>query len=249
MIHLRIASYNIHRGVGLDRRRDLCRIADVIGEMEADVVGLQEVIAVSGWPQMDQAVFLAERLGMQVVLAPTRVHGDGVYGNAVLTRLPVLSSATCDLSQGTREPRGCLRVDLQAGDRTLHMFNCHLGLSMRERRKQVAALTRFIHDSGGLGGARVLVGDFNEWHPGPVARELRHAFRSPMRRMRRTHPSMFPLFKLDRIYWDVELEGEDFRVHRSRLARLASDHLPVFARVRLRHVTPYVVAGELPPAE
>lgn len=249
MIHLRIASYNIHRGVGLDRRRDVPRIADVIAEMDADVVGLQEVIAVSGGLHADQAAFLAHRLGMQVVMGATRVHGDGVYGNVVLARLPVLGSATCDLSQGTREPRGALRVDLQAGERTLHMFNCHLGLSMRERRRQVGMLARFIHDSGGVGGARVLVGDFNEWHPGPVARELRRTFRSPMRRVRRTHPAMFPLFKLDRIYWDVELEGEEFHVHRSRLARLASDHLPVFARVRLRHVTPYVLAEELPPAE
>lgn len=249
MIHLRIASYNIHRGVGMDGRLDLDRIAGVIEEMEADVVGLQEVIAGGGAVHVDQGAHLAKRLGMELVMGATRVHGDGMYGNAVLTRLPVLASASCDLSQGTREPRGCVRVDLDAGPRTLHMFNCHLGLSFAERRRQAGVLARFIQASGGLGGARVLVGDFNEWHPGPVARALRDEFRSPMRRVRRTHPAVFPLFKLDRIYWDVELEGEDFHVHRSRLARLASDHLPVVARVRLRHVTPYVAADELPPAE
>jgi endonuclease/exonuclease/phosphatase family metal-dependent hydrolase len=69
--------------------------------------------------------------------------------------------------------------------------------------------------------------------------------------MRRTHPALFPLFQLDRIYWDVELEGESFHVHRSRLARVASDHLPVMARLRVRRraVTPYVTGDALPPAE
>ncbi len=98
------------------------------------------------------------------------------------------------------------------------------------------------------------MGDFNEWHPGPVTRNLRKEFTSHMRRrVRRTHPALFPLFPLDRIYWDRDLEGEQFHVHRSRLARVASDHLPVVARLRLRHgarpAPPYVVGDALPPAE
>ena len=74
-----------------------------------------------------------------------------------------------------------------------------------------------------------------------------------MRRMRRTHPALFPLFALDRIYWDVELQGQEFHVHRSRQARVASDHLPVVARLlvrrRLPRVAPYVTGDALPPAE
>ena len=73
-----------------------------------------------------------------------------------------------------------------------------------------------------------------------------------MRRMRRTHPAMFPLFALDRIYWDGELEGREFHVHRTRLSRVASDHLPVVARLRVRHANvahPYVVGAALPPPE
>ena len=71
-------------------------------------------------------------------------------------------------------------------------------------------------------------------------------------RMRRTHPAWFPLFRLDRIYWDVELEGEEFHVHRSRLSRVASDHLPVVARLRVRpraRTVPYLTGDALPPAE
>jgi endonuclease/exonuclease/phosphatase family metal-dependent hydrolase len=74
-----------------------------------------------------------------------------------------------------------------------------------------------------------------------------------MRRLRRTHPALFPLFALDRIYWDIDLEGDELRAHRSRLAKVASDHLPLVARLRLRRRLPvrasYVVGDALPPAE
>lgn len=253
MTHLTVVSYNIHRGVGLDRRRDLDRIADVIAEVSPDVVGLQEVIREDGVPNADQAAYLAARLDMsEIVMGETRAHGVGTYGNVVLTRLRVLGSSRCDLSQEFREPRGCLRVDLDVRGTPLHVFNCHFGLALRERREQLHLLGAFIRASHRLAGPRVLMGDFNEWHRGPVTRGLRREFSSPMRR-RRTHPAMFPLFALDRIYWDSEIEGEGFSVHRSRLARVASDHLPVVARLRVAQrplrVAPYVVGDALPPPE
>ena len=252
-MHLVVASYNIHRGVGLDKRLDLDRIADVISEFSPDVIGLQEVVREPGPSPADQAAHLAERLGLTLVMGVTRPHRDGTFGNAVLTRLPVLGWASCDLSWSRREPRACLRVDLGANGRTVHIFNCHFGLSLRERRDQFTLLGDFIRASSRLEGPRVLMGDFNEWHKGPVTRGLRREFSSPMRRMRRTHPSIFPLFRLDRIYWDVELEGEAFHAHRSRRARVASDHLPVVARLRVRGKPHseygYVSAEELPPAE
>jgi endonuclease/exonuclease/phosphatase family metal-dependent hydrolase len=253
-VQLLVASYNIHRGIGLDRRLDLDRIADVIAEMSPDIIGLQEVVREPGRPEADQASYLAARLNMELVMGATRSHGgEGTFGNALLTRLPVLDWATCDLSCRLREPRGCLRVDLSANSRTMHIFNCHFGLGLRERREQLGLLAGFIRGSAHLQGPRVLMGDFNEWHRGPVTRGLRREFSSPMRRMRRTHPAVFPLFRLDRIYWDLELEGETFLAHRSRQARIASDHLPVMARLRVRpdmHAPRrYVVGDALPPAE
>jgi endonuclease/exonuclease/phosphatase family metal-dependent hydrolase len=246
------ASYNIHRGVGLDRRRDLERIARVIQEIGPDVIGLQEVVRINGGGiHADQASYLADRLGMTLVMGETRPFGDGTYGNAVLTRLPVLASTRCDLSCDGREPRGCLRVDLGVDDRAVHVFNCHFGLGFREPRAQVELLHAFLRATD-CAGPRLLLGDFNEWHRGPVTRGFHREFSSPMRRMRRTHPAVFPLFRLDRIYWDVELQGEEFHVHRSRLARVASDHLPVVARVRVRpraRTVPYVTGDALPPAE
>jgi len=246
-----VVSYNIHRGIGLDRRVDLDRIAAVIAETGADVVGLQEVIRQNGAGHADQAAYLARRLGMDLVMGETRAHGNGTYGNAVLTRLPVVCSVRCDLSSPRREPRGCLRVDLALNGTALHVFNCHFGLAFRERREQLELLAGFIRVSEEIAGPRVVMGDFNEWHRGPISRGLKQEFASPMRR-RRTHPAVFPLFALDRIYWDRDLEGEAFHVHRSRLARVASDHRPVVARLRLSPratPTPYVVGDALPPAE
>ena len=251
MTPLTVASYNIHRGVGLDRRRDLARIARVIAEIRPDVIGLQEVVRENGVPDADQARYLAAALDMTLVMGETRMFRDGTYGNAVLTRLPVLASSRCDLSCDGREPRGALRVDLGVDNTAVHVFNCHFGLAFHERRAQIELLHAFLRATD-CEGPRLLMGDFNEWHRGPVTRGLRREFSSPMRRLRRTHPAVFPLFRLDRIYWDVELQGEEFHVHRSRLARVASDHLPVVARVRVRpraRAVPYVTGDALPPAE
>ena len=234
MKQLVVGSYNIHRGLGLDRRRDLDRTAAVIAEVAPDVIGLQEVIRENGEARLDQAAYLADRLGMTLIMGVVRPYRGGTYGNAVLSRLPVRGWAACDLSHGTREPRACLRVDLDVDGGPLHVFNCHFGLALRERRQQVDRLARFIRDAATLAGPRVVLGDFNEWHPGPVSRKLRREFASPMRPLRRTHPAVFPLFALDRLYWDGELEGEDYRVHTSRLARVASDHLPIVATLRVR---------------
>lgn len=224
-----VASYNIHKCAGLDRRVDLERIADVLREINADLVGLQEVYR-------PQAHALAERLGVQVAMGPTRERDGLAYGNAVLTRLAVRGSRIFDLSQPDREPRGGIRLDLElphGPDRLLHLFNVHFGLKIRERASQVRMLVRehILHDE--LTGPRVVVGDLNEWFwfPGAVGRTLRRELHGP--RIRRTHPAPLPLFPLDRIYWDRGLDADGFRVHRSRLARVASDHLPVVAQLRL----------------
>jgi endonuclease/exonuclease/phosphatase family metal-dependent hydrolase len=220
-----VASYNIHKCAGLDRRIDLDRIGQVLEEIDADLVGLQEVFR-------PQALRLADRLGVHVRMGPTRERDGLPYGNAVLTRLPIRSSRTFDLSRPDREPRGGIRLDLVMTEgHLLHVFNVHFGLKIRERAEQVRTLVRehILHDE--LTGPRIVVGDLNEWFPGAVGRTLRRELAGP--RIRRTHPAPLPLFPLDRIYWDRDLRADGFHVHRSRLARVASDHLPVVARLRL----------------
>ena len=223
-MNVTVASYNIHKAEGLDRRVDLSRIADVLAEIDADLIGIQEIFR-------PQAEALAEQFGMRMAMGVTRHRENVPYGNAVLTRFGIRGSHPFDLTQPAREPRGGIRLDAVVGERVLHLFNVHFGLKIRERAEQVEALVRehiLRHD---LSGPRVVIGDLNEWFPGAVGRALRRELHGP--RIRRTHPAPLPIFPLDRIYWDHELHADGFHVHRSRLARVASDHLPVVARLRL----------------
>jgi len=223
-IPLTVASYNIHKCQGLDRRVDLDRIAAVLTEVNADVVGVQEVFR-------PQAEALATKLGMEVVMGVTHERAGGPYGNAVLTRLGLKGSHIFDLTRRAREPRGGVRVDVTLGDGILHLFNVHFGLRVWERAEQVALLVSLHVLGEHVRGPRVVLGDLNEWFPGPVGRLLRRELSGA--RLRRTHPAVMPLFGLDRIYWDRALEGEGVHVHRTRLSRVASDHLPIVARLRL----------------
>jgi endonuclease/exonuclease/phosphatase family metal-dependent hydrolase len=233
---LLIASYNIHKAQGLDGRIDVGRIAAVLGEIGADAVGLQEVYE-------QQAESIARALGMRVMMGVISTRRHGAYGNAVLSHLPIEGASTFDLSFRMREPRGGVRVDLAAGGATIHLFNVHFGLRIRERAQQVMCLVRQHILGEWFVGPRVVVGDLNEWFPGAVGRTLAREFHGP--RIRRTHPAPIPLFALDRIYWDRHVEAEGFHVHRSRLSRVASDHLPVVARLRV-HVADSARAGVAP---
>jgi endonuclease/exonuclease/phosphatase family metal-dependent hydrolase len=112
----------------------------------------------------------------------------------------------------------------------------HLGLRQRERATQVKWLVERHILGSERPGPRIVIGDLNEWFPGRVGRALRREFTSL--RPRRTHPALLPLWALDRIYWDHAFHGESLRVHRSRAARVASDHLPLVAALRLRPVPP-----------
>lgn len=226
MKRLRVVTYNIHRARGMDGRERLDRILRVLEELDADVVALQEVLA---W----QAFALAEATRMDVVFGPIRLHARGPYGNLCLTRLPVVAHRTYSLTCRPFEPRGCLRADIDHGGGYLHVFNVHLGLRYRERVRQ-ARMLAWIVDRGTLRGPRLLLGDFNEWFDGHASRLLGAELAPAGRRPRaRTHPSLLPVFPLDRIYHDAAIAVERSGVHRSPLARVASDHLPVFADLRL----------------
>ena len=235
--HLIIASYNVHGCSGAGGR-DLARVARVIAETGADVVGLQEVGDLSGRDAPCQAQALADATGMALVYAPNVVRGRARFGNAILSRWPVLSSQAYDLSIPRREPRGCVRALLDLGrGAQVHVFNVHLGLSFRERSQQTARLLSddILRDAA-LGFPAVVVGDFNLWLPGYVPRPLRRQLRDlapTLKRASPTYPSRWPLFRLDRIYLGPGVLPRWSRVHRSPLAIQASDHLPLIAGVEL----------------
>lgn len=218
-----IVSYNIHLAIGRDRRYLPKRIADVLREIDADVVALQEVQL--GGSGFDMLTYLAEATGYEPVAGPTLDHPKhGTYGNAVLSRPPVRTVRRIDLSVARREPRGALDLELDCAGRPLRVIATHLGLMPAERRKQIKRLLRAFEDDAVM--TTVLAGDLNEWFLwGRPLRWLHAYFKetpSP-----RTFPSGKPLFALDRIWVRPRALLRQVRVHNSKLARVASDHLPL----------------------
>lgn len=226
---LRVASYNIHSCVGADGRHDPDRVARVIDELDADVIGLQEVDARYHVEHgLDQIDYLGRATGLGAVSGPTLERHRGRYGNGLLTRRPILSLRRIDLSVAAREPRGALDVELACDGGSVRVVVTHFGLGARERRAQAQRLLAQLEPLGD--GLLVVLGDFNEWQPGgAVVRTLdRHLGVS---RAFRTFPARWPLLALDRIWVRPRQALHHAQVHRSALARQASDHLPVKVRL------------------
>ena len=236
-VDLRIATYNIHRCRGMDRRTIPSRITEVLREINSDVVALQEVIG-AGPAGAGQAEEIGAALGMGWVMTSVRHLRKHLFGNVVLSRFPIVHHAHYDLSWRTCEPRACQRADLDLGhDRTLHVYNVHLGTAVLERRYQAPRLASFVHDHR-IVGPKIILGDFNEWMRGLATRTLSSLFDSvdieAHLRRRRTYPGIFPLLHLDHIYYEGKVEVRAVELPRTRKALIASDHLPLVADVRLR---------------
>src|SRR4029077_8810567 len=203
-LDLRIATYNIHRCRGLDRRVIPSRTADVIAEIGADVVALQEVIGANA-TNPGHAEELGAALGMGWVMAPARRLRGHLFGNVVLSRLPIRDHAQYDLTCRHREPRCRQRVDLAVEHHTVHLCNVHLGTSLLERRHQAVRLAAVVHDRR-VTGPKVVLGDFNEWTRGMATRLLTEKLQSVDLRLhlkrRKTYPGLFPVLHLDHIYYE-----------------------------------------------
>lgn len=240
MNRVRVATYNIHKCRGLDRKVRPERIVEVLREIDADIVALQEVLSVSnGSREKDQARFIAENLEMNHFVGQTRMLKGGVYGNVVLTRFPVLETRNYDISVRGREQRGCLRADIAVAPAgVLHVFNVHLGTAFLERRYQARKLIDdAILNHHELQGSRIMLGDFNEWTRGLATKLFAsHMVSADIKlhlKQTKTYPGVLPLLHLDHIYFDPELNLHCMTLHRSRTALIASDHLPLVADFRL----------------
>lgn len=241
MQHLRVATYNVHKCVGLDRRCRPARIAEVIAELKPDVVGLQEVLSIEGGgSEENQSRFLADALKMHLAVGEVRRLRGGSYGNIVLSRYPVRSVCNYDISIPGREARGCMRTDVDLEDGTvLHLFNLHLGTAFMERRHQAKRLLEEeLLRSKELTGPRIVLGDFNEWTRGLASKLLAAEFASADIRLhlkqRQTYPGIMPFMHLDHIYYDSDLIVEHVSLHRTIKSLVASDHLPLVADFAVR---------------
>jgi endonuclease/exonuclease/phosphatase family metal-dependent hydrolase len=235
-VDLRVATYNIHRCRGMDRRVIPSRITEVLRDIDADVVAMQEVIG-AGPSGQDQAEEIGAALGMGWVMASVRHLRKHHFGNVVMSRFPIVHHSQYDLSWRTCEARACQRADLElGGGRRLHVYNVHLGTAVLERRYQATRLASYVHDRR-VEGPKVILGDFNEWMRGLATRTLSSLFesvdlRTHLRR-RKTYPGIFPVLHLDHIYYEGLVEVRSVELPRNRKALMASDHLPLVANLRV----------------
>jgi endonuclease/exonuclease/phosphatase family metal-dependent hydrolase len=236
---LRIATYNVHACIGTDGRHDPDRVAAVIAELDADVVALQEfTYPASIALETRTPVVLTTLDRYQCALGPTR-HRKGrtvteCFGNALLTRHPIIEVHRIDLSIERREARGAVAATIDVGGTLLHVLATHLGLRISERRFQVQQMLAYL-DS--VRNASVIVlGDFNDWLPG---RSAAHVLDRRLGRQPRpaTFPVAWPLVALDRIWVQPRAALRRVSVHATPTARLASDHFPVVAEIDARHLS------------
>jgi len=247
--HLRVATYNIHkgvRGVGLRRRLEIHNLVLGIEALDSDIVFLQEVRRMNraaarhfpdtkfGWPKLPQADYLAPE-GYEVAYRTNAVTRDGEHGNALLSRWPIGAIGHHDVSDHRFEQRGLLHAPVTWNGTTVHSIVAHFGLIHASRVRQAQRLGEFIEATVPKGEALVVAGDFNDWGDRlddlmsdcSLARAI--VAGDPPARCN-TFPSRIPLFSMDRIY----VRG--FRCVSTAVPRGAawarmSDHLPLVAEL------------------
>lgn len=225
---IKVASYNMRKGIGLDRRRDPGRVLAVLGELDADIVALQEADRRFGTrasaipPHM-----FAEHSDYVPVELTDRPHSIGWHGNALLVRRGIAVEESHALHLPTLEPRGAVAATLRIGDRRLRVVGMHLDISGLRRRQQARAILHHIAEGEPL--PTILMGDCNEWRN---RGGCLHDFGEHHRAVDTGHSfhSRRPVARLDRIFASPDLHAIDAGVHQSALAARASDHLPIWAR-------------------
>ncbi len=229
-MELTFASYNIHKAVGLDLRRDPDRIITVLREVDADVIALQEVDRRVG----DRASVLPRALlddtPWQVVPVARRPRSLGWHGNALLVRREYKVLASEPLHLPMLEPRGAVMAEIGIDGQRLRVLGTHLDISGLRRRDQVHAMLDFCAQCEPL--PTVIMGDFNQW--GHVSGAMRpFSVKWQVIAPGASYPAGRPIARLDRIVATPDWQYQGSGVHHSSLAASASDHLPVWASLSM----------------
>lgn len=242
MSTLRVATYNIHKGVqglGLARRLEIHNLAHAVEQFDADLICLQEVRShhhklaqrLPRWPEQGQADYLVPE-GYSAVYRTNAFTRHGEHGNALLTRWPVQDVAHEDVSDHRFEQRGLLHVRVAVDGKPVHVLVMHLGLLAGGRERQVQRLANYLERRVPPGERLVVAGDFNDWGDRlrrPMAALSLRTFEG-MRLA--TFPSRLPVLHLDRIYVRG-LEPVSAHVPHGKAWARMSDHLPLIAEFRL----------------
>lgn len=239
---LRVASYNIHKGVqglGPRRRLEIHNLGHAVEQLDADLVCLQEVRHVhrreeqyfSHWPELPQAEFLAPE-GYEAVYRTNAYTRHGEHGNALLSRWPVITHQHEDMSDHRFEQRGLLHSEVMVHGCCIHVVVVHFGLIHASRLRQVAQLERFVEREVPADAPLIVAGDFNDW-----GNRVRHHLEAIQMQtwqptLHATFPARLPLVQLDYVY-ARGLRPLGVHVPRGRIWWRMSDHLPIIAEFRL----------------
>ncbi len=243
---VRVATYNIHKGVqgvGPGRRLEIHNLGHAVEQLDADIVCLQEVRRLNRgearyfahWPDVPQAEYLAPP-GYEAVYRTNATTRHGEHGNAMLSRWPVLGHQHEDMSDHRFEQRGLLHSQVNLHGQAVHVVVVHLGLIRASRMRQIAQLERYIAREIPIHAPLIVAGDFNDWGT-LVQREMAGmgllGFAGPTQP---TFPSRMPLAQLDHVY-ARGLLPHGLLVPRGRIWWRMSDHLPLVAEFELPDLT------------
>ena len=237
---LRVATYNVHGCVGMDKQRSESRITDVIASLNADIVGLQELDQNRARSAaVDQAGAIAKQLGWHHFFHPAMRRAEELYGDAILSRFPITVRNVAELPGNApwycRETRGITWAEAETPLGRVHIMNSHFGLGRYERRLQAELLTGGEWLGSVPAEAPVIVlGDFNSVPWSRAYRIIERKLHDVRRLVAssfsfRTYPTAFPALAVDHIFISEAFKPTSMHVHRNAPARVASDHFPLVA--------------------
>jgi endonuclease/exonuclease/phosphatase family metal-dependent hydrolase len=235
MRRVSLVSYNIHKGVGPDRKLRLDRIASVVRHYDPDFVCLQEVLWDPDGDGEPQPRTLAHGIGLRhAIVALNCERPQGIYGNMTLSRYPILEHQNIELTIRFKRERAVLYTRHRLPSSDVHVFNAHLGLANYERLIQAKEVAEEVGRIVPADEPVVLAGDLNDWRHRLFPRILAPAgFRCAIGDAddpgHATYPSWFPVGALDKIFVKGRVHHVRALPSRLRLARAASDHLPLVA--------------------
>jgi endonuclease/exonuclease/phosphatase family metal-dependent hydrolase len=244
---LRIATFNIHKGVtNFNARFALHEQRELIRKLQADIVFLQEVRdehahhskRFKAWPEAGQAEFLADAVWPDYAYGKNSVYPAGHHGNALLSKYPIIKTTNEDISAHATEERGMLHseIEVPGWDMPLHCICVHLGLFARWRRKQLLDVRDRIESSVPPKAPLIIAGDFNDWgmRSGRLfahSLHLREVFEHSVGLPARSFPSWLPILRLDRIY-TRGFHVQHVQVHSGLQFAKLSDHAALTATLQ-----------------